>query len=100
MARNHGRENQKGVSEMKIKFPPEAVVGILAAIGVIMVFYYISLFPICSIESDPKARASAFEACMKLLPQGPTTTTYNDWDDVVYECGRQASINTERKICK
>lgn len=37
-------------------------------------------------ESDRELRAERFDACMKLLPIGPTNTKYNDWAEVVSEC--------------
>ena len=35
-------------------------------------------------------RISLFEKCMNLLPVGPLKTKYNDWAEVVDECGIQA----------
>ena len=37
-----------------------------------------------------------FNECMKLLPAGPTATKYNDWDEVVAECGSQAYYMSQR----
>ena len=45
---------------------------------------------------DQCKRAELFEACMKLLPAGPQSTQYNDWDDVVSACNRQAYQNSLR----
>ena len=42
-----------------------------------------------------------FNECMKMLPAGPVATKYNDWDEVVRECGKQAyylSIRNESTI--
>lgn len=42
-----------------------------------------------------------FNECMKMLPAGPLATKYNDWDEVVSECGKQAyylSIRNESTI--
>lgn len=33
-------------------------------------------------------RDQVFEKCMKLLPAGPEQTKYNDWAEVVSECGQ------------
>ena len=38
-----------------------------------------------------------FNECMKMLPAGPVATKYNDWDEVVSECGRQAYYLSIRK---
>lgn len=35
-------------------------------------------------------RREIFNECMKILPAGPLATKYNDWDEVVGECGSQA----------
>jgi hypothetical protein len=46
---------------------------------------------------DQCMRPKLFEQCMKLLPAGPVATQYNDWDEVVSECGRQAYYQSVRK---
>ena len=38
-----------------------------------------------------------FNECMKMLPAGPVATKYNDWDEVVRECGKQAYYLSIRK---
>lgn len=35
-------------------------------------------------------RHQYFVECMKLLPAGPVTTRYNDWDEVVSACDTAA----------
>lgn len=35
-------------------------------------------------------RAELFKQCMSVLPVGPAATKYNDWQEVVEECGDQA----------
>lgn len=40
---------------------------------------------------DQCMRVQLFQACLKLLPAGPTTVHYNDWDEVVEACGAQAA---------
>lgn len=35
-------------------------------------------------------RREILNECMKSLPAGPLATKYNDWDEVVGECGNQA----------
>lgn len=44
--------------------------------------------------TDQKLRQELFFKCMKSLPAGPTATKYNDWDEVVAECGNQAKQMT------
>ena len=39
---------------------------------------------------DQCLRRELFERCMKLLPAGPVSTQYNDWDDVVDSCDMTA----------
>lgn len=45
---------------------------------------------------DQCMRPQIFEKCMKALPAGPSATKYNDWDEVVSECGRQAYFQSIR----
>lgn len=42
-------------------------------------------------------RRELFNECMKMLPAGPLATKYNDWDEVVAECGSQAYYMSHRK---
>jgi hypothetical protein len=39
---------------------------------------------------DQCLRAQLFNQCIKTLPPGPLATKYNDWDEVVSECGSQS----------
>ena len=41
-------------------------------------------------------RREIFNECMKILPSGPVSTKYNDWDEVVSECGNQAYYMSHR----
>lgn len=45
---------------------------------------------------DQCLRSTVFQQCMKVLPAGPLATKYNDWDEVVSECGRQAYYQSIR----
>jgi hypothetical protein len=38
-----------------------------------------------------------FKECMDSLPAGPTTAHYNDWDEVVKECGTIAYHHSTRR---
>lgn len=40
---------------------------------------------------DQDARREMFFECLKVLPAGPQATKYNDWSEVVSECGSQAA---------
>ncbi|HHX06332.1 MAG TPA: hypothetical protein GX732_09385 [Pseudomonas sp.] len=42
------------------------------------------------IQERKALRIELFEKCMRLLPDGPQATKYNDWAEVVGECGTQA----------
>lgn len=39
---------------------------------------------------DQNKRAELFQQCMKALPAGPSSTRYNDWDEVVKACDNVA----------
>jgi len=41
-------------------------------------------------------RTELFNQCMVKLPAGPLATKYNDWDEVVSECGSQAYYQAQR----
>lgn len=64
-----------------------------AAIAVII----IALTGCSQPEPDQDLRAKLFLSCMNSLPAGPTATMYNDWDEVVEECGRQAYFMSLRR---
>ena len=38
-----------------------------------------------------------FKECLESLPAGPTSTKYNDWDEVVIECRKVAYHYSERR---
>lgn len=40
--------------------------------------------------TDQEKRHRYFQECLTALPAGPDNTKYNDWDEVVEECGHQA----------
>lgn len=50
----------------------------------------------CTQDSDDVVQArkvlriELFEKCMQLLPDGPQATKYNDWAEVVKQCGTQS----------
>jgi len=39
---------------------------------------------------DQALRTRLFFRCLQALPAGPRSTQYNDWNEVVSECGDQA----------
>lgn len=52
-------------------------------------------------QPDQCLRAKLFRDCMELLPAGPNEVKYNDWSEVVAECGSQAyyqSIRSQGQI--
>lgn len=52
---------------------------------------------------DQCLRRQLFEACLAKVPQGPQATHFNDWSEVVSECGSQAyylSIRSVQQISK
>jgi hypothetical protein len=52
--------------------------------------------PFESTGYDQCMRAKLFKECMAMLPAGPRETRYNDWDEVVSECGSQALYQSLR----
>ena len=49
---------------------------------------------------NQEIRERLFFQCLERIPKGPEQTKYNDWDDVVSECGTQAyymSLNRQTK---
>ena len=57
----------------------------------------------CSVEHtesktvvDQCLRAQLFDRCVKIIPPGPLATRYNDWDEVIGECGGQALSQSRR----
>lgn len=52
---------------------------------------------------DQCMRVELFKSCMQLLPAGPVSTHYNDWDEVVNECdmvARKQSLRRKFQIKK
>jgi hypothetical protein len=41
-------------------------------------------------QYDQDVRRDIFMECLRVVPQGPVATRYNDWSEVVKECGSQA----------
>lgn len=50
----------------------------------------------CPYKPDQELRAKLFQECLKLIPKGPQVVKYNDWDEVVSECGSQAYYQSMR----
>ena len=46
---------------------------------------------------DQCLRQTIFLECMGALPTGPSTTKYNDWDEVVEACGKRAYYGSHRQ---
>lgn len=50
-------------------------------------------------QNNQEIRERLFFQCLVAIPKGPEHTKYNDWDDVVAECGKQAyMMSFERKV--
>ena len=45
---------------------------------------------------DQDVRRDGFFECLRALPAGPQATRYNDWSEVVSECGSQATTLSAR----
>lgn len=54
----------------------------------------------CQLKYDHELKREIFFQCMKALPAGPQATKYNDWDEVVSECGTQASYMAYKRVCE
>jgi hypothetical protein len=63
---------------------------IVALIALLSVTGCVDRMSNTAIQARKDLRISLFEKCMKLLPAGPSETKYNDWDEVVSECGTQS----------
>ena len=48
-------------------------------------------------ESNLCLQREIFNECMKILPAGPLSTKYNDWDEVVKECRYTAYYLAKRR---
>lgn len=51
-------------------------------------------------EPDQAVRQRLFQACLESVPEGPARTVYNDWSEVVNECGDQAYYQSLTKVPK
>jgi hypothetical protein len=49
-------------------------------------------------HTDQNLHTDRFEACMRLLPEGPASTKYNDWDEVVRACDAAAYSQAQRCV--
>jgi hypothetical protein len=47
--------------------------------------------------TDQCLRREIFFQCLNSLPAGPVATKYNDWDEVVSQCGTEAAYQSIRK---
>jgi len=47
---------------------------------------------------DQCKREELFFKCMQMVPKGPDSTKYNDWDEVVAECGQQVYYLAHRPL--
>lgn len=46
---------------------------------------------------DQCKRVELFQQCLKAIPEGPGTTKYNDWAEVVNECEDHAYYAAKRR---
>jgi hypothetical protein len=49
-------------------------------------------------EPDQCLRNELFKQCMSMVPPGPQSTHYNDWSEVISECGSQAYYQALRPV--
>jgi hypothetical protein len=47
-------------------------------------------------QMDQCIRAELFERCLSKTPTGPVNTKYNDWAEVLDECGTWAQYHSHR----
>ena len=67
----------------------------MAWAGGIIVFFGFIVFIIYGAEKtapkpDQCVREKLFFQCLEKIPEGPRSTHYNDWSEVVNQCGSQA----------
>lgn len=70
---------------------------VLGCVGLLVFAMYRE--SLCTFIEDRAKTQEYFEACLKLVPKGPQSTHYNDWAEVVEECGRQARARTLTRVC-
>lgn len=46
---------------------------------------------------DQCKRTVLFQQCLKIVPKGPQTTKYNDWDEVIQKCESSAYFQSKIK---
>ena len=61
-----------------------------------MVFVLAGCSDFESPSPDQCLRAEIFKSCMGSLPEGPKSTQYNDWDEVVGSCETTAYYQSLR----
>jgi hypothetical protein len=64
---------------------------------VLSIFLYPCEKALASRCIDQCLRSNLFEKCLKIIPQGPKTTKYNDWDEVVDSCSSQSYYSAIRE---
>lgn len=62
-----------------------------------MIVFVLLMLSACSPEPDNAVRERIFFQCLKSVPAGPAAPKYNDWAEVVEECGSQAYMMSFRR---
>jgi hypothetical protein len=55
--------------------------------------------PYCPYESNTERREKIFNECLEKVPDGPEQTHYNDWSEVVAQCGDEAYYISQERVC-
>ena len=78
------------------------ITDILIGIGGILALIAAICMPIFLVPKPPipdkQLQHQYFIGCLEKAPAGPQSTQYNDWNEVVAECGVQARILALREV--
>jgi len=62
--------------------------------------FLVTLEPRCKPVTDNTERKKLFFSCLSQLPKGPQSVHYNDWAEVLEECGTQARQMATTTLCR
>ena len=78
----------------------EGIIWVLLTSAIITGMVFLTtLEPPCKPVTDNTVREKLFFRCLSQLPKGPQSVHYNDWAEVVEECGTQARYMATKIIC-
>lgn len=79
----------------------EGIIWVLLTSAIITGMVFLTtLEPRCKPVTDNTVREKLFFSCLSQLPKGPQSVHYNDWAEVVEECGTQARQMATTTLCR